>query len=977
MSKQSEKKQPYTVDGKDMNRTSHNLTVGLLAHVDAGKTTLAESVLYLTGAIRRAGRVDHADAFLDTYELEKERGITVFSKQAQCTLGDWQITLLDTPGHADFSAEMERTLQVLDYAVFVVSAPDGVRGQVETLWQLLESFHIPTFIFVNKMDQEGTDRDSILAQLKGQLSDDCIDFAPLQGLSGCGSEAALQRFYEDLAVRDEGLMDNYLRTGRIEKEDTGRLIKNRRIFPCFFGSALKMTGVEDLLSAFEQYAIPVEYPAQFGARVYKISRDAKGERLTHLKITGGCLRIRDAVAEEADMQTWEEKISQIRIYSGSGYQTVEEAPAGCVCAVTGLTHSFCGEGFGTESGRKVIPSHFSPVLTYRVQLSTDCDPHVMLKNLRELEEEEPQLHIVWVETHSEIQVQVMGDVQAEIFCRMVRDRFGTEVQLEDGSIIYKETVAAPVEGIGHFEPLRHYAEVHLLLEPGPEGSGIVYSDACDDTVLDKSCRNLILAQLAQKRHVGVLTGSELTDVKITVVAGRAHLKHTEGGDFRQAAWRAVRQGLMKADSILLEPVYDFVLDVPTPVIGRAMSDMRRRCATFDTPRTEGDRSVLSGIVPASELGDYGREVTSYSHGLGSLSVCLHGYMPCHNAEEVISSAGYDPETDVDNPSCSVFCSHGAGYVVPWYEVDDLAHVSSGLVLREQSEDDAPAKSPEDDWRARSDRYEQQLAADRELREIFERTYGPVKPRPARQMKSPKEEEEWWEEIAQDESDCSSPEPDAVSGAAAGQNTAEGTVSGAQSPEQKKHDRKHDVRKDTGKALDDEYLLVDGYNVIFGWDELNELSRTSLDAARTRLMDMLSNYQGYRGMKLILIFDAYKVEGAAGEYFRYHNIDVIYTKEDEKADACIERLAHEIGRKHTVTVATSDNLEQVTVMSSGARRLSARELMKDVEEASEQMRREYIGRDSGSKNLLIHQASDEMAEWMQDVRLGLRSPDDGV
>ena len=835
------------------------LVLGMLAHVDAGKTTLSEGLLYLSGAVRRLGRVDHRDAFLDTDAQERERGITIFSKQAEFSWGDTALTLLDTPGHVDFSAEMERTLSVLDCAVLVISGTDGIQGHTRTLWRLLERHAIPTFLFVNKMDLAGADRDALLAQLQDRLDGGCLDFS--QGL---------EPVTEDLASLDEELMDRYLEGGPVTAGDAAALIARRQVFPCFFGSALKLEGVETLLDGLSRYILPPSYPTGFGARVFKIARDG-ADRLTYVKVTGGSLKVRTLLREE--------KVNQIRIYSGAKYQTVDEALAGTVCALTGLTKTRPGDVFGVEP--PAAGPELEPVLTYQAILPSGCDVHTALCNLRQLEEEDPQLRVVWNETLGEIHLQLMGEIQLEVLTRLIRERFGTEVSFGAGNIVYRETITNAVEGVGHFEPLRHYAEVHLLLEPGPRGSGLRIVSACPTDQLDLNWQRLIFTHLMEKRHRGVLTGSPITDMKITLVAGRAHVKHTEGGDFRQATYRAVRQGLMQADSLLLEPHYDFTLELPPDCVGRAMNDLQTMGGSVEGPEQEGELSVLTGHAPVAGLRDYWREVTAYTRGRGRLSCALRGYEPCANQEEVVSRFAYDPERDIDNPPDSVFCSHGAGVTVKWNEVRDHMHVDSGLRLGEETPRPEPAVPSGGERQYRGGSLEQ----DKELLAVFERTYGRVDRDTAFQpQKKP-----------------------------ARTSLDEG---------------KYTIRE---QKTGPEYLLVDGYNIIFAWDELTALARQDMPAARGALEDILSNYQGFRQCVLILVFDAYKVKGNPGSVEKKNNIYVVYTKEAETADSYIEKATYDLGREHRVRVATSDALEQMIILGHGALRLSARAFQAEVEQ----------------------------------------------
>ena len=900
------------------------LTLGILAHVDAGKTTLAESILYLRGSIRKIGRVDHGDAFLDNYELERSRGITIFSKQARLTLGNREVTLLDTPGHVDFSAEMERTLQVLDAAVLVISGADGVQGHVETLWKLLKYYQIPVFLFVNKMDQEGTDREKLLSELKKRLDGNCVDFNQ--------EETDYAAFAEEAAMSDEKLLEEYLESGSVDRKLLKKAIADRKLFPCFFGSALKIQGVEELLKGLETYASTSPYRKNFSARVYKISRDEAGNRLTHLKVTGGVLKVKMPLTNRREgleeSEIWEEKADQIRLYSGAGYQAVNEAGPGSICAVTGLSRTFAGEGLGEEAeGNLPI---LEPVLTYRIELPEGTNVHETFLKLLKLEEEIPELHIVWNERLGEIHAQVMGEVQIEILKSLIRDRFQLDVEFGDGNIVYKETILEPVEGVGHFEPLRHYAEVHLLLEPAERGSGLSFDTVCSEDVLDRNWQRLILTHLEEKKHLGVLTGSEITDMKITLLTGRAHIKHTEGGDFRQATYRAVRQGLRKAKSILLEPVYEYRLEVPADLVGRAMADIQRMNGKFSGPELEGEMAVLTGTAPVSAMRGYPREVTAYSRGRGRISVALSGYESCHNGEEIAALSGYDPDGDMENPTGSVFCAHGAGFVVDWDQVEDYMHLESAWGNGGEKTEPEGLPVTESIRRQRAAEAET-YASEEELKAIFERTYGPVK----------KERGSFEKRVRRSSSDSVS----------------------AYRP----------VKKEMPQ---EQYLLVDGYNIIFSWEDLNELSRVNMEGARSKLADLLCNYQGYRKCHVILVFDAYKVEGNHGEVVKYHNIHIVYTKEAETADQYIEKTVHAIGRKYGVTVATSDGLEQVIILGQGARRLSARGLREEIEAASTEIRGDYLNRQGPTKNLLIHQLPGEMAELMEDVRLGRRTMEDG-
>ncbi len=898
--------------GKLSVKPSKRICIGILAHVDAGKTTLAESILYQCKAIRKQGRVDHGNAYLDTHELERARGITIFSSQAQFTLGDLEITLLDTPGHVDFSAEMERTLQVLDYAVLVISGADGVQGHVRTLWRLLARYGIPVFLFVNKMDQQGTDRKRLMQELKETLDEGCVDFG-----AAWGSES----LWEELALCGEELLESYTREGTLTETQIGDEIAARHVFPCYFGSALRAEGIKEFLEGIARYVKAAAYPEAFGARVYKISRDEQGTRLTYMKITGGTLRVKMPLSGQADGEQWEEKADQIRIYSGSGFQTVAEAPVGTVCAVTGLTRTRAGDGLGRE--RRAEAPVLSPVLTYRIFLPEGCDAHEMLRKLRTLEEELPELQIVWKEQLGEIHTQVMGEVQLEILKNVIQERFGVSVDFGAGSIVYKETIGKMTEGVGHFEPLRHYAEVHLLLEPGEPGSGVVLASRCSEDLLDRNWQRLILTHLGERKHPGVLTGSELTDVKITLVSGKAHVKHTEGGDFRQAAYRAVRQGLKTAESLLLEPFYEFRLKIPTDRLGRAMADIQKMSGSFSDPESQGEMSVLTGTAPVSSMREYQSEVHAYTRGLGRLSCSLKGYGPCHNADEVIAAIGYDSERDTDNPTGSVFCAHGAGFLVSWDQVPSYMHLESVLKSREKKAEEISRRDMASGQGASGSRVDE-----KELEEIFVRTYGPI--RRDRQGVGRTERSFYREQPAER------------------------------------------IRPYKPRNGEKEYLLVDGYNIIFAWEDLKELAGTNLEAARGKLMDILCNLQGYRKCTLILVFDAYRVEGNRGEILKYHNIHVVYTKEAETADQYIEKAAHELGRKHRVTVATSDALEQVIILGQGARRMSAQELLEEVKAVNAEIRDNFLARYEGSRSCLLENLPEELARFMEDVRLGKKS-----
>ena len=894
------------MSGQERKTGKRVLNVGLLAHVDAGKTTLSESILYQSGAIRNLGRVDHQDAFLDTDEMERERGITIFSKQAVLTWKDTEITLLDTPGHVDFSAEMERVLQVLDCAVLVISGADGVQGHTETLWKLLTRYGIPVFLFVNKMDQEGTDCGKLLAELKSRFSEGCIDFGRV--------ETGAEEVIEEIAVCDEQTMEEYLEKGSVAAASIRRLVAERKIFPCYFGSALHLQGVEELMNGICTYQMQKEYPAVFGAKVYKIARDGQGNRLTYLKVTGGTLKVKDVIGENGD------KVNQIRVYSGEKYELLSEADAGKVCAVTGLAETYPGQGLGAEKDSE-LPI-LEPVLTYRIILPDDCNVHTMLRDLKLLEEEEPELHVVWIEKSQEIHVQLMGDVQIEILQRIIKERFGVLVEFGEGSIVYKETIAAPVEGVGHFEPLRHYAEVHLRLEPGERGSGIQFDSECSEDVLDRNWQRLVLTHLEEKEHKGVLTGSVITDMKITLTSGKAHLKHTEGGDFRQATYRAVRQGLKKAESVLLGPYYEFRIELPSENVGRAMTDIQNRFGKFEAPETLGEMTVLTGIAPVSTLSGYQKDVIAYTGGRGRISLTLKGYDLCHNQEEVVAARGYDSELDLANPTGSVFCAHGAGFVVDWDEVEEYMHMERTL---DQTGEEGLAEVTLPKRRHSSIELTQE-----ELDAIYVRTPDPVKQNHGPVTVCAKEKDR---------------EPG----------------SAYTDPKWERRRREKEGRQ--------EYLLVDGYNIIFSWEELRELSEKDIGAARGKLADILSNYQGYRKCTLILVYDAYKVEGNPGEVMKYHNIYIVYTKEAETADQYIEKTVRRIAKDAAVTVATSDGLEQVIILGQGANRMSAPGLKEEIERTLAEVRGEHLGKKGSVGNYLFDYLDEETAEEMEKVRLG--------
>lgn len=904
-----------------------NISVGLLAHVDAGKTTLSEGLLYENGTIRKFGRVDNKDAFLDTFALEKERGITIFSKQAVLRNGDFSITLLDTPGHVDFCAEMERTLWLLDAAVLVISASDGIQGHTRTLWKLLKRHHIPVIVFVNKMDQPGAEREMLLEEIKKQLSDSCVDFSMLlsqrqqgterEGFSGQVQKAENENFFaglqevlEQIAVSEEKLLECFLEKGTLTQEQIAGAIQKRSIFPCLFGSALKNEGVKELLTLLYEYVKMPDYPQEFGARVYKIARDEQGNRLTYLKVTGGSLKVKDTILKkEDDGSEWEEKVNQIRVYSGAKYESVQEALPGCVCAVTGLSQTFPGEGLGFEK-QGSLPL-LEPVLTYRIVLPEGMDALFILPQLRQLEEEDPQLHILWEEESRELHVQLMGEIQLEILKEQIQERFGIKVSFEEGSIIYKETIADTVEGVGHFEPLRHYAEVHLLLSPGEPGTGIQVMTDCSEDLLARNWQRLIMTHVEEKEHRGVLTGSVLTDVKITLIAGKAHVKHTEGGDFRQATYRAVRQGLMQASSVLLEPFYEFRLEVPMNMVGRAMTDLERMHGNFllqesgiSSPlaNTIEEMAVLTGSIPVSTARGYSSQVTSYTRGLGHFFCTLKGYYPCHNAQEVIERKGYHPEEDVKNPADSVFCMHGAGEIIPWQQVHEYMHISAAGETIYRKEGDVP---------------------------VYYEGMQPFSP----QVKEKEEQVIGTEEI------------DAIINRTAFSN--------------RKDDFSHKPGYLKRKTLKDslnkmpqtvtyapkpkapEYLLVDGYNVIFAWQELKELAEKSIDGARGALMDTLCTYQALCHKEVILVFDAYRIQGHQTEFCDYHNIHVVYTKEAETADYYIEHFAHENSKRFAITVVTSDGLEQVIIRGAGCALLSSREFEAEVKRLQDSFRQEYL------------------------------------
>lgn len=894
------------------------LVIGILAHVDAGKTTLSEALLYQSGSIRKIGRVDNKDAFLDTEEIERERGITVFSKQAVFSYKDMEIYWLDTPGHVDFSAEMERTLQVLDYAVLVVSGADGVQGHTKTLWRLLTRYHIPVFLFINKMDQMGTDKEKLLEEAQRELDSGCIDFMT----ENTGD------FYENIAVCDEAALEQFLESGILKEAVICRLIKERKVFPCFFGSALKINGVDKLLEGIRRYTEEPEYPQVFGARVFKIARDTQGNRLTWLKVTGGALKVKDKLSGKG----WEEKVNQIRIYSGDKYETAGEAGAGTVCAVTGLTQTGPGEGLGQESLLE-LPV-LEPLFHYKVLLPQEVDAAVMLPKLRMLEEEEPQLHVVWEEKLQEIQVRIMGEVQLEVLQRLIKDRFSVQAEFVQGSVLYRETIERPVIGVGHFEPLKHYAEVHLLLEPGEAGSGLCFAADCSEDILAKNWQRLALTHLEEKEHRGVLTGAPITDIKVTLIAGRAHQKHTEGGDFRQATYRALRQGLMETTSVLLEPYYAFTLEIPERQLGRAMTDLERLSADMELPQIEEGRAILKGCAPVTTLHGYQKEVTAYTQGTGRLHCALKGYYPCHNTEEVLERTEYSPEEDLENPAGSVFCAHGAGFIVPWDEVKAHMHLKDSA-----------------GWDKKYAALLREKASDK-TKEQTEEGYAGVRPSAEKgsngsKMRRQKQETELFlgtEEVdlilertfQANKRDKNAPRKGIYRRGQAAVNNR--PVSGNVRP----------------IPAQEEYLLVDGYNIIFAWEELADIAKASIDGARGRLLDILCDYQAMRGCRLIVVFDAYRVQGHVTEILEYHNIHVVYTGEAETADRYIERFAHENGKKYRVVVATSDGLEQIIIRGQGCGLLSARELREEIERQRGMLREEYLNapKEKGSRYYLL-------------------------
>ncbi len=874
----------------------NKLVIGILAHVDAGKTTLSESMLYLSGKIRKLGRVDNQDTYLDTYELEKTRGITIFSKQAVFEIEGTRITLLDTPGHVDFSAETERTLQVLDYAVLVISGADGVQGHTETLWRLLELYRIPVFIFINKMDQNGTDKAGLMKDLKSQLDEGCIDFGP-EGTDG---------FYDQLAMCDELMLEDYLERGCIETDQIKEAILGRKVFPCFFGSALQLTGIREFMEGLVRYTGIPAYREEFGAKIFKITRDEQGNRLTHMKLTGGRLKVREVLTGSG----WEEKVNQIRIYSGQKFEAVNETEAGCVCAVVGLSHTSPGEGLGMEEASE-LPV-LEPVLSYQIILPEGYDSRVMLPKLRQIEEEEPELHIVWEEELQEIQARIMGEVQTEVLQSLILDRFGVRVTFGTGKIVYKETIADVTEGVGHFEPLRHYAEVHLLLEPGEPGSGLQFETRCSEDVLGKSWQRLVLTHLQEKTHKGVLTGSAITDMRITLISGRAHNKHTVGGDFREATYRAVRQGLKEAGSILLEPYYAFRLELPENMVGRALTDVERMHGACRILQTKDGITVLEGSAPVAAMQNYQKEVTAYTKGYGKLFCSLKGYEPCHNADEIIAGIGYDSESDTGNPTGSVFCAHGAGFLVDWDQVKNYMHVESCLQDKAGLQADTVqnrASSPEESWISLEE-------IDRIISSTFYANQG--KKSVWNRRKTPRE-------------------------------------------------RYYGPAVHAGpKETREEYLLVDGYNIIFAWSELRELAENSMDGAKMKLLDQLSNYQGIRGCRIMVVFDAYRVQGHAEEVIEYHNIHMVYTREAQTADQYIEKFAHDNQKKYKIAVATSDGLQQIIIRGAGCYLLSARELKEEIDRANERIKKDYQAKQGVKRNYLFDSLSPEARRELNDI-----------
>ena len=897
--------------------------IGIVAHVDSGKTTLSEAILYKTGTIRNPGRVDKGDTFFDTYNLERQRGITIFSKQAVFEMENMSVTLLDTPGHVDFSAEMERTLQVLDYAILLISGADGVQGHTKTLWRLLEKYEIPTFIFFNKMDQEQAEKDGLLQQCKALLSENIVDFSNQE------SEAFVENVI--LCSEDENLLEEMLLSENVQevigKEDIAGWIAERKIFPCFFGAALHMDGVETLLQGIKDYASnAVNKQDSFAARVFKISRDEQGNRLTFCKITGGSLKVKSVLEGTTKQEKWQEKVNQIRIYSGEKYELTEEAEAGMVVALTGLTKTYPMQGLGAET-EEILPI-LEPVMTYKLLLPEDVDAVTMIQKMRQLEEEDPQLHVIWEEKTQEIRIQVMGEVQLEILKSMIAERFGIEVSFGSGSILYKETIASTVEGVGHFEPLRHYAEVHLLMEPLERGSGIQIAVDCSVDELDLNWQRLIVTHIEEKEHVGVLTGSPITDMKITLKTGKAHLKHTEGGDFRQSTYRAIRQGLMQADCVLLEPWYRFEIEVPEKMIGRAMTDVERMQGRFDTPDIQDGIAILTGEAPVSLMQHYQTELIGYTQGKGKLTCVLSGYGPCHNTEQVMKQIGYDPEADLENPSSSVFCAHGAGVIIPWYEVKDHMHLESVLKEKHQITDEEMIRQALTVRQHRPEKNAEMAIGTEEIDAILART--------SHANSQSKVGTRKWSSYSKGEN--------SKEYGSYGQNRAMASERSAS--------RTYEYGP---KNKDKSYFLVDGYNIIFAWQELKELAEVNIDSARGKLLDILCNYQATKGCDLIAVFDAYRVKGHDTEILDYHNIHVVYTKEAETADRYIEKFAHEHGRQYDVTVATSDGLEQIIILGQGCHLMSVREFEKEIEYTNQQIQEEYLDKQKEHKQYAVAEA----------------------
>ncbi len=878
------------------------IVIGILAHVDAGKTTLSEGLLYMSGKIGKLGRVDNKDAYLDTYELEKARGITIFSKQAIFEAGGIQITLLDTPGHVDFSAEMERTLQVLDYAILVISGADGVQGHTKTLWRLLDMYNIPVFIFVNKMDQSGTDKENLIKELKKQFSDGCIEFEQIK----------TEGFYDQLAMCNESMLETFLETGHIDNLQIKRAIKERMVFPCIFGSALKLQGVDEMMQCIVDHVTIPFYPDEFGAKIFKITRDDQGNRLTHLKVTGGNLKVKDILTND----DWEEKVNQIRIYSGQKFEAVNEIEAGSVCVVTGLSKARPGECLGIEKAS--YTPILEPVLFYQMILPEGCDPRAILPKLRQIEEEEPELHIVWDKQLQEIQVRIMGEVQIEILQSLIQDRFGIKVAFDTGGIVYKETIANIVEGVGHFEPLRHYAEVHLLLEPGEPGSGLVFESKCSEDILGKSWQRLVLHHLDEKIHKGVLTGSEITDMKITLVSGKAHNKHTEGGDFREATWRAVRQGLMEAQSVLLEPYYSFHLELPEKMVGRAMTDIDKMNGTCEISHSDDEMAVLVGSAPVSCMRNYQKEVVAYTKGNGRLFYSLKGYEPCHNVDEIMENIEYDPERDTNNPASSVFCTQGAGFIVEWDEVKEHMHLESYL----QEKEDLPEEEPQN----QAVYTEERFISIEEIDQIINKTFYANQGKKSDWKRRKTAGESYYKPV-------------------------------------------NEVNNSREQTIKEEYLLVDAYNIIYTWPELKELADENMDGARMKLIDTLSNYQGVRKCQIIVVFDAYRVQGHREEIVDYHNIHLVYTREAQTADQYIERFANNNNKKYNISVATSDGLQQIIVRGQGCLLLSARELKAEIEETNERIRNEHLKMQGTNRNYLGDTLSPASKQQMEELIKG--------